>query len=372
MPSDFPDLKQVAGWNTRFCPTPSNYMHLGHFWTWLLNYAFTPTRGQCILRLEDMTANAVCHTEPKDAKRFGDDFIEQMTKLGLPPGQVIWQSDRQDAYAEAAKVVPLSDWRKYQSYEYFFWLSKQEPYNWRSESVYAAVLGRVVDDHDFRIAVCHRGEELACENETYKDMWNQLYGVGFWKPTHIFIPIVKDWTGEKVSKSAGTQGTHLFLKDFNFDPGKVVVGLAKHYMNPTLLWSYVEQQGDEPFQRLAHALEVIKASTINPDPEPLTEAEVASWMKDTNFGPPGGAYYYDMVTNKGMTATSHWPCPKCNEMVALNERDSHKCPVVKREYLGNDQWSDQPAMAISHWDCPKCKAHVWLNERDSHKCPVVK
>ncbi len=81
---------------TRFAPSPTGRLHLGHAYSALLAHEFARERGgSFLLRIEDI--------DPGRARpEFADAIIEDLVWLGLQPdGEIVYQSERLPLYAEA-------------------------------------------------------------------------------------------------------------------------------------------------------------------------------------------------------------------------------------------------------------------------------
>lgn len=81
---------------TRFAPSPTGRLHLGHAYSALLAYRFARERdGMFLLRIEDI--------DPGRARvEHVDGIIEDLTWLGLEfDGEIVYQSERVPPYAEA-------------------------------------------------------------------------------------------------------------------------------------------------------------------------------------------------------------------------------------------------------------------------------
>ena len=81
---------------TRFAPSPTGRLHLGHAWSALLAHDFARAReGTFLLRIEDI--------DPTRARTaFIDAIIEDLLWLGLEPdGEIVYQSERLPLYEEA-------------------------------------------------------------------------------------------------------------------------------------------------------------------------------------------------------------------------------------------------------------------------------
>ena len=83
---------------TRFAPSPTGYLHLGHVanavWTWGLAQA---TGGRVLLRIED-------HDRGRSRPEYERAIVEDLEWLGLVPGgarRVLRQSDQDRAYGRA-------------------------------------------------------------------------------------------------------------------------------------------------------------------------------------------------------------------------------------------------------------------------------
>lgn len=81
---------------TRFAPSPTGYMHMGHAYAALCAYNCARlTNGLFLLRIEDIDRTR-CRREYEDA------ILEDLEWLGLPwDGPVLRQSERLDHYADA-------------------------------------------------------------------------------------------------------------------------------------------------------------------------------------------------------------------------------------------------------------------------------
>ena len=83
---------------TRFAPSPTGYLHLGHvanaIWTWGIAQA---TGGRVLLRIED-------HDRGRSRPEYERAIVEDLEWLGLAPGgarRVLRQSDQDRAYGRA-------------------------------------------------------------------------------------------------------------------------------------------------------------------------------------------------------------------------------------------------------------------------------
>lgn len=85
-----------AGTITRFAPSPTGRLHLGHAWSALLARRFAAERGGAfLLRIEDIDAS-------RSRAEFVDGIVEDLTWLGLRwDGPVLFQSRRLGLYADA-------------------------------------------------------------------------------------------------------------------------------------------------------------------------------------------------------------------------------------------------------------------------------
>ncbi|HYD38363.1 MAG TPA: glutamate--tRNA ligase family protein, partial [Allosphingosinicella sp.] len=81
---------------TRFAPSPTGRLHLGHAFSALLAHDYARSRdGSFLLRIEDIDP-ARSRAEHVDA------IIEDLTWLGLEwDGEILFQSERLPLYAEA-------------------------------------------------------------------------------------------------------------------------------------------------------------------------------------------------------------------------------------------------------------------------------
>ncbi len=81
---------------TRFAPSPTGRLHLGHAYSALLAHDFARERnGTFLLRIEDIDRG-------RSRAEFVDGIIEDLEWLGLSPdGEILYQSERLPLYAEA-------------------------------------------------------------------------------------------------------------------------------------------------------------------------------------------------------------------------------------------------------------------------------
>jgi glutamyl-Q tRNA(Asp) synthetase len=86
-------LKDVV---TRFAPSPTGRLHLGHAYSALLAHHFARAReGQFLLRIENIDSG-------RSRTAFVDGIIEDLLWLGLAPDdEIVYQSERLDLYAAA-------------------------------------------------------------------------------------------------------------------------------------------------------------------------------------------------------------------------------------------------------------------------------
>jgi glutamyl-Q tRNA(Asp) synthetase len=81
---------------TRFAPSPTGRLHLGHAYSALLAHRFARSReGQFLLRIEDIDPG-------RSRIEHVDAILEDLLWLGLEPdGEIVYQSERLPLYAEA-------------------------------------------------------------------------------------------------------------------------------------------------------------------------------------------------------------------------------------------------------------------------------
>jgi glutamyl/glutaminyl-tRNA synthetase len=87
--------------NTRICPSPTGFFHLGTARTAYLSYLVAKaTGGKFILRIDDTDVN-------RNDNLYTQYILDVMDWLGLTPDMIIYQSDRLDFYNDLA--VKLCD-----------------------------------------------------------------------------------------------------------------------------------------------------------------------------------------------------------------------------------------------------------------------
>jgi len=89
---------------SRFAPSPTGRLHLGHAWSALLAHDFARSRGGAfLLRIEDIDPN---RSRPEHV----DGIIEDLGWFGLAwDGEVVFQSRRLPLYAEALDQLKAED-----------------------------------------------------------------------------------------------------------------------------------------------------------------------------------------------------------------------------------------------------------------------
>src|SRR4030095_11452039 len=81
---------------SRFAPSPTGRLHLGHAWSALLAHDFARSRGGAfLLRIEDIDPG-------RSRAEHVDSIIEDLAWLGLDwDGEIVFQSERLGLYREA-------------------------------------------------------------------------------------------------------------------------------------------------------------------------------------------------------------------------------------------------------------------------------
>jgi glutamyl-Q tRNA(Asp) synthetase len=89
---------------TRFAPSPTGRLHLGHAYSALLAHDYARERGGTfLLRIEDIDAG-------RSRPEFIDGIIEDLLWLGLEwDGQMLYQSERLDLYAGALERLKAEE-----------------------------------------------------------------------------------------------------------------------------------------------------------------------------------------------------------------------------------------------------------------------
>src|SRR5690349_10290390 len=85
---------------TRFAPSPTGRLHLGHAYSALLVHDYAREReGSFLLRIEDIDPG-------RSRSEFVDAIIEDLLWLGLEwDGEIVYQSERLPLYAEALEKL---------------------------------------------------------------------------------------------------------------------------------------------------------------------------------------------------------------------------------------------------------------------------
>jgi glutamyl-Q tRNA(Asp) synthetase len=226
----------------RFAPTPSGSLHLGSLVTAVASWLDARQHnGQWLLRIDDLDP-------PREAPGAADAIRKQLELCGLLwDGPVIYQSERQTAYAQAVEQLLES------GDAFYCALSRKElaafadghpgpsvavtggedvavrlavpdqgrlfmdacrgawPYNLqalggafvirRRDGLYAYQLACAVDDAALGISHVLRGDDLL---PSTPQQCHVLDCLGLEPPRYGHIPVIRDDKGEKLSKSAGS------------------------------------------------------------------------------------------------------------------------------------------------------------------------
>lgn len=278
---------------TRFCPTPTARMHLGHAWCAWFNYCHGQPEG-IILRYEDQTAYSTSQLSEAHISASCLDFRTQIRRLGIPIAKEVYQSDRMAAYnaVNNEHFEGSLTWRCRGFAPMAVWPSG--PYWFASESPDMALLSRVVDDHDFGVRQVIRGEELSVDLGLYGYLWWTAYGhePRYAQPVLWFIPDVchrsprcpmcvaaeknlkpnlpSDETIEKVSKSRITG--NFILADSDFEALPLLWNLTNVMMMPSPFSGPIKGVKNLDDLRSWTSLAI-----LNPHPRPLDLDEHLSW-----------------------------------------------------------------------------------------------
>ncbi|MEK9833800.1 MAG: glutamate--tRNA ligase family protein, partial [Rhodospirillaceae bacterium] len=89
---------------TRFAPSPTGLLHLGHAYSALFAWRLADAAGgRFLLRIEDIDRGR-CRAE------FEDAIVEDLAWLGIAWEEPVWrQSERMDAYADALAKLDAMD-----------------------------------------------------------------------------------------------------------------------------------------------------------------------------------------------------------------------------------------------------------------------
>lgn len=252
---------------TRFAPSPTGYLHLGHvvnaIYVWGLAQA---TGGTVIVRLED-------HDRIRSRPEFAAAIVDDLRWLGFlsDDDPVVRQQDRQHLYADAVERL------RHVAHVYACDCSRTsfqgEPYPGRCrDRGLADTAGRslrvqldpgVEEAHDLRLGVVHQSPAAQCGDLLIRDRdghWTYQFavtvddleqhvtlvvrgedllsstgrqvqlgrllqrgglGTGTWPPRYLHHPLIVDESGSKLSKSTGATGVR-HLRAAGVTPGEVI------------------------------------------------------------------------------------------------------------------------------------------------------
>lgn len=93
------NTSSTYGWRTRFAPSPTGFLHLGHVASALHGWTFSRSGGAWLVRMEDI--------DPQRCRPvYAQAILEDLAWLGLEPeGEVVCQSERMAAYGQVLETL---------------------------------------------------------------------------------------------------------------------------------------------------------------------------------------------------------------------------------------------------------------------------
>jgi glutamyl-tRNA synthetase len=276
---------------TRFAPTPSGFLHLGNAFSFILTWLIArKNQGQIVLRIDDLDTERsqpeyiqdvfdslawlkLDYDEgPKNAEDFSQNYSQKLrlssylsVLKNLENSQFIYACDcsrkqiqaqsptgiypktcrelnlglNNPAYAWRVKVpdnqvITLNDWQKGKvkiglGAEMGDFIIK------RKEQIPAYQLVSLVDDLEFGINFIIRGEDLWSSSAAQVYLANIAQLADFQQTIFYHHPLIKDFSGKKLSKSAGTTSLQ-YLRKQGLKPNLIYqlvaenLGISPHFI----------------------------------------------------------------------------------------------------------------------------------------------
>lgn len=182
---------------TRFAPTPSSRLHVGHVWMAWINREIAKRSGGIFwVRIDDLTNIGTGQDEISYRRHYGNLILDDLDWMGVSPSAVAWQSEWRDVlemYKERANItedlrVDATVLHRGPIGRGFSFVSNLE-----------ACLNGVILDKMMRINPVVRGEDLLVEQLAYSGFCSRL---GFEIPRMAYVPRL-EFDGQAIS---GTNG----------------------------------------------------------------------------------------------------------------------------------------------------------------------
>ena len=197
----------------RFAPSPTGPLHMGSLVSGLASYLDARSQyGQWHLRIEDVDT-------PRTVAGAADDIIQTLTHLGFHwDGQVVYQSQRDAAYASAFQVLqntqrvyPCACTRKEIADSHSGLSSKEGTPIYPGTCRHGLAAGKTarawrIRVNDAEIHFDDRGADLLAS--TARQIYLQQ-SLGYSTPHYWHVPLVLAEDGEKLSKQNGAMALEL-------------------------------------------------------------------------------------------------------------------------------------------------------------------
>jgi glutamyl-tRNA synthetase/glutamyl-Q tRNA(Asp) synthetase len=188
---------------TRFAPSPTGYLHIGHIWSALCVAAVAKARDAAIhLRLED-------HDKLRCSKHFADAIRSDLEWLGFEWQSESVQSERGEFYEKHFEVLREKQllYELYKTEKPKIMLKNPEGGDFAVKDAFGQwtyMFAVVVDDFEENMDLIVRGEDLmdSIDKQIYlAEILGRTH-----KPLFIHHSLVYDSNGKKLSKRDGSEG----------------------------------------------------------------------------------------------------------------------------------------------------------------------
>lgn len=190
---------------SRFRPTPTCDLHLGHGWVAMHNREDAWRGGdRFLLIIDDICYNLQNVWQSKwQPHVFAARFVEDLEWFGCPVDEVHYSTAQAEAHAWAAEKLGMRpcgrearssfDGRNVLSRE-----TSAAPVDGYHEWL---TLTRLVDDHELGVQCFTRGTDLIGERQLYDYLWRRLYPSGL-PPRQTYVPCVRREGADKKESTA--------------------------------------------------------------------------------------------------------------------------------------------------------------------------
>lgn len=179
---------------TRFRPTPTCDLHVGHLWVAWHNWEDAARAGdRFLLIIDDICYNLQnvwqCKWHPHV---WAERFAEDLAWAGCPTDETHFSTSNAEAHAEVAAKLGIvrCGLVAHQAFSTRNILSRETSSGPGDAYHEWLTLTRLVDDYTFGVEGFTRGSDLIGERQLYDHLWRRAYTCGM-PPRQTYIPVVR-------------------------------------------------------------------------------------------------------------------------------------------------------------------------------------